>query len=128
MYGLVIRSTVLQPNISSLLYDRYIGLAGLNFSQFLFYPYLYWSRDSSVDTAISYELDVLGSNSGRNVICLFSTTSKPVIEPTQPHIKCLTGGDFPGVERPGHEADNSPASSADIKKGAVIPPLSNMSS
>jgi hypothetical protein len=38
-----------------------------------------------------------------------------------------SGGDFPGVEWSGHEADHSPASSAVIKKGGAIPPVPHMS-
>jgi hypothetical protein len=34
-----------------------------------------------------------------------------------------TGGSFPMVKRPGHEADRSPLLSAKIKNGGAIPPL-----
>jgi hypothetical protein len=39
-----------------------------------------------------------------------------------------TGGFFPGVKRPGCEADHSPPSSAEIKNGECIPPLPHASS
>jgi hypothetical protein len=40
-----------------------------------------------------------------------------------------TGGfSFPGVKRPGSEAEHSPPSFADVKNGQVILPLSSMSS
>jgi hypothetical protein len=34
-----------------------------------------------------------------------------------------SGGDFTGVERKGSEADHSPLSTAEVKKGGAIPPL-----
>jgi hypothetical protein len=34
---------------------------------------------------------------------------------TQPHIQWVPGTPFLGVKRPGHEADHSPPSSADVK-------------
>jgi hypothetical protein len=37
-----------------------------------------------------------------------------------------TGGDFPGVKRPGREADHSHPSSAKAKNGGAIPPLPHM--
>jgi hypothetical protein len=39
-----------------------------------------------------------------------------------------TGGSFPGVKWQGREADHSPPSSAEVKKGGAIPPLTHMSS
>jgi hypothetical protein len=33
------------------------------------------------------------------------------------------GGSFPGVKRPGREADHSPPSSAEVKNGGALPPL-----
>jgi hypothetical protein len=40
-----------------------------------------------------------------------------------------TGGDFPGVRRPGRETDHSPRSSAEVNKNdGAIPPLPRMSS
>jgi hypothetical protein len=32
-------------------------------------------------------------------------------------------GSYPGVKRPGREADNSPPSNAEVKNGGAIPPL-----
>jgi hypothetical protein len=37
-------------------------------------------------------------------------------------------GVFPGVKRPGREADHSPPSNAEVKNGGAIPPLSHMPS
>jgi hypothetical protein len=39
-----------------------------------------------------------------------------------------TGGDCPGVKRPGCEADYSPSSSAEVKNGGAISPLPHTSS
>jgi hypothetical protein len=39
-----------------------------------------------------------------------------------------TGGFSLGVKRPGHEADHSPPSSAEVKNGGAIPPLPQTSS
>jgi hypothetical protein len=36
------------------------------------------------------------------------------------------GESFPGVRRPWREADRSPPSSAEVKKGGAIPPLPHM--
>jgi hypothetical protein len=38
-----------------------------------------------------------------------------------------TGAFFPGVNQQGHEADHSALSSAEVKKGGAIPPLSHAS-
>jgi hypothetical protein len=35
-----------------------------------------------------------------------------------------TGGFFPGIKKPGGEADHSPPSRTEVKKGGAIPPLS----
>jgi hypothetical protein len=50
------------------------------------------------------------SKLGRGKGFLFSMSSRPVLGPTQRLIQWV-----PGVERPGHEADHSPPSSADVK-------------
>jgi hypothetical protein len=39
-----------------------------------------------------------------------------------------TEGYFPGLNRPGREADHSPPSSAEIKNGGCTPPLPHSSS
>jgi hypothetical protein len=48
--------------------------------------------------------------------------------PTQPPIQCIPGDFPPGIKRPGREADHSPSSSAQIKNGGAIPPLTHLSS
>jgi hypothetical protein len=61
-------------------------------------------------------------------IFLFSTASRPTLGPRQPHIQWVPGAVSPGVKRLGREADHSPPSSAEVKNGGAIPPLSHMSS
>jgi hypothetical protein len=46
----------------------------------------------------------------------FSTASRPALRPTQPPIEWVPGALHPGVKRPGREADNSPPTSAEVKK------------
>jgi hypothetical protein len=48
-------------------------------------------------------------------IFLFATASGPALRPTQPPIQRVPGALFPGIKRPGREADHSPPSSADVK-------------
>jgi hypothetical protein len=44
-----------------------------------------------------------------------SKISRPTLPSTQPPIQRTLEALFPGVKRPGHEADHSPPSSAEIK-------------
>jgi hypothetical protein len=48
-------------------------------------------------------------------IFLFTTASRPALEPTQPPIQWVAGGLSLGVKRPEREADHSPPSSAEVK-------------
>jgi hypothetical protein len=59
---------------------------------------------------------------------LFSTASRPALGPTQPPIQWYRGLFPRGLKRQGLEADHSPPSSAEVKKGGAIPPLPHMSS
>jgi hypothetical protein len=59
---------------------------------------------------------------------LFSTASRPALGPTQPPIQWVPGTLSPGGKWPGHEADHSPPSFAEVKNGGAIPPLPHMSS
>jgi hypothetical protein len=47
---------------------------------------------------------------------LFSTSSRPALGSTQPPIQWVPWALFPGVKRPGYEADHSPPTSAEVKK------------
>jgi hypothetical protein len=59
---------------------------------------------------------VLGFNSWRGLgIFLFTTMSRTVLGPTQPPIQWVPGALSLGVKWPGHEADHSPPSSAEVK-------------
>jgi hypothetical protein len=77
------------------------------------------SRDSVVGIATGYGLDGRGVRVRVPVgstIFLFSTSSRPALRSTQPHIQCVTGALSPGVKRPGREIGHSPPASADVKK------------
>jgi hypothetical protein len=50
----------------------------------------------------------------RAEIVLFSSASRPVLWPIQPHIQWVTSAVSEGVKRPGCEADQSPPSSAEV--------------
>jgi hypothetical protein len=45
---------------------------------------------------------------------IFSMSSRPTLGPTQPPIRWV-----PGLKRPGHEADHSPPTTAEIKKTLI---------
>jgi hypothetical protein len=63
------------------------------------------------------ELDDQSSIPGRGGegIYLFTTAFRPLLEPTHPLIRWVSGVLSLGLKRPGSEADNSPPSSAEIK-------------
>jgi hypothetical protein len=86
------------------------------------------SRDSSVDIAMGYGLDVRVSIPGRGMIFLFSTMSRLVLGPTQHPTQWVPGAPSPSVKREGREADQSRPSSAEVRHGAAIPSLPHMSS
>jgi hypothetical protein len=68
--------------------------------------------------------EVLGFDSRQGLgIFLFSTVSTPALGPTQPPIKWVPQALSLGVQRPGHESDHSPPSSAEVKNAWSIPPL-----
>jgi hypothetical protein len=76
-----------------------------------------WSWDSTVGTAIGYGLDDQGVSVripvGSN---MFSVACRPALGPNQPPNQWVLGALSPGVKRPGHEADHSPPTSAEVKK------------
>jgi hypothetical protein len=86
------------------------------------------SRDSSVGKETGYWLDSRDSFPPRGKVFLFSIAFTPVLGPTQPPIQWVPGAIYPGLERLGREAENSPSSSAEVKSGGAIPPLPHTSS
>jgi hypothetical protein len=69
-----------------------------------------------------------GFDSRQCKIFLFSTAFRPTLGPTQPPIQRLPGAFSLGIKRQGREADHSPPTSAEIRKGGAIPPLPHTSS
>jgi hypothetical protein len=61
-------------------------------------------------------------------IFLFSTSSRPALLSTQPPIQWVLEALYPGVKRSGSEADHSPQSTTEVKKGGAISPLTQTSS
>jgi hypothetical protein len=70
-----------------------------------------------VGIATGYRLDCPGSIPGSGKVFLFSTPFRPALGPTQPPIQWV-----PGIKLKGREADHSPSSRAEVKKGGAIPP------
>jgi hypothetical protein len=56
-------------------------------------------------------------------IFLYSTASRPALEPTHSPFQCVPGALSLGIKQPRREADHSPPSSAEVKNGGAIPPL-----
>jgi hypothetical protein len=85
---------------------------------YYYYYYYYWSRSSSGSIVTRLRSGRPGSDSwrgrGRDFVYL-ATASKPTPETTQPPIQTVTGSVFPGVMRPGLEADHSPPSDVEVK-------------
>jgi hypothetical protein len=67
-----------------------------------------WLRDG--------QLRGRSSSPGRVKNFHFSKSSRPALGPTQPPIQWVPEDLSPGVKGPGCEADNSPATSAEVKK------------
>jgi hypothetical protein len=83
------------------------------------YCYTEWKQDIHVEFCIvisKTEMEMRNIVSGRGLgILLFTTVSRTALGPTQPPIQWGTRGSFPGVKRPGCEADHSPLSSVEVK-------------
>jgi hypothetical protein len=71
------------------------------------------SRDSAVGVAIGYGLE-FESRWGKNFH--FSVSSRSALGSTYPPIQWVPAALSSGVKRPGREADNSPPTSAEVKK------------
>jgi hypothetical protein len=79
-------------------------------------------QDRSFVTATGYGMKSRGSNHGRCKFFLFFTKSRLWLGPNQPPTQCVTRGLSPEVKRPGHEADHSLSSGAEVKNGGAITP------
>jgi hypothetical protein len=79
------------------------------------------SRDAEVSMATSYGLDDRGSEFesryGQESSLLHVVQTGSGVHPT--FYPMDTGGSFPGVKRPGREADHLPPTSAEVKKMLV---------
>jgi hypothetical protein len=88
------------------------------------------SRDSSVGTAIRL---CVGRQTNRYSIArkskkyLFSAASRPSGGSIQPPVQWVPGAFSPGIKRQRRESDHSILSSAEVKNGGAIPPLSHTS-
>jgi hypothetical protein len=82
------------------------------------------SRDKSVGTAKLYGLDRQGLIPGRYRKCYVLQSFPTGSEAHSVFNKMEKGEHSTGVKRPGRQADHSPLSSAGVKNGGNIPPLS----
>jgi hypothetical protein len=76
---------------------------------------------------MGYGLENQSSIPGRGKIFLFSICSRLALGPTQPPLQSVPGVISLRVKQPGHEADHSAASSAEVKNGGAIPSLPHTS-
>jgi hypothetical protein len=77
----------------------------------------YRSRDGVVGIVTGYGLDDRGVGVRAPVGSrIFSTSSRPVLGPTQSPIQWVAGALFPEVKRSECEANHSPLTSAEVKK------------
>jgi hypothetical protein len=84
--------------------------------------------DGPVSTATSYGLDGRGSVHRKVNISLLSIAFRRVLGPTQPPIQWVLEVISAGVKQPGHEADHSPPSSAEVKNYGTVPSVPHLSS
>jgi hypothetical protein len=50
---------------------------------------------------------------------IFSTSFIPALRATQPPVQCVPEALSPGLKQPGHEAEHSPPTSAEVKKNWI---------
>jgi hypothetical protein len=81
-----------------------------------------------IGRAMSYRLEDRSSISGCSKIFLFSTVSRPTLRANKPPIQRVSVVPFPGVKGHEPEAHHSPPSTAEVKNGGPIPPLSQTAS
>jgi hypothetical protein len=82
---------------------------------FLFILHRNRGRGSAVGIAMGYGLDGRGLNSAKDEIILFTITSTPAPEPTQPPMQWVPGTRSPTVKPQERESDHTPASIAEVK-------------
>jgi hypothetical protein len=78
-----------------------------------------WNDDGAVGTVTGYWMEGArcpGSSPGRVKSVLSPTSSKISGVHPASYSNRQRGGSFPRVERPEHEADHSPPTSAEVKK------------
>jgi hypothetical protein len=85
------------------------------------------SQDSSLSIVMHYRLDGQDLIPGKGKICLFSTAIRPLLEAHPASYPVSNGEISLEVKWPGHKADHSPPSSAEVKNGGAIPPHPHMS-
>jgi hypothetical protein len=76
--------------------------------------------DNSAGIATGYGLGGWGSIPGRGRKFVSIPVSRPALGPTQSSTQWVKGAVFPGVKRPGREADNWPPTSAEVKNGGAV--------
>jgi hypothetical protein len=112
------------PQVFTILYRIWISHSGSYEELYLLgYNVVYCltlvSRDSSVGIATRYGLEdreYRSSSPSRVKNFLFCTSSRPALGSTHPPIQWVPGAVSVGVQRPGRETDNSPPTSAEVKK------------
>jgi hypothetical protein len=108
-----------EPFNSSYNFITYFPYINFNITLFYFNETSYPSQDSAVGIVTGYRLDdqeveirvPVGSR-----IFISPLSSRPALGPTQPSLQWVPEALSPGVKRPGHEADNSPPTSAKVNK------------
>jgi hypothetical protein len=81
------------------------------------------SRDSLVGIATRYGLEGRGSIPGRGEICFFTPQHPDRLWGPPSLLSNGPGSLSPEIKVPGREADNSPPSSAQVKKCGAVSPL-----
>jgi hypothetical protein len=76
----------------------------------------YFAGCRYIDIATGYGLDDRGVGVRVPVGARIFSMSRPVLGLTQPPIQWILGALSPRVKRPGREVDNSPSTSAEVKK------------
>jgi hypothetical protein len=122
VFWVVFCTTILNWEISNLLYKASTSAAKEQSRK----EFGTANRDSSLGTTADYGLDGPNSINQHLKIFVSSTRCRQILGPTQPHIQWVPGTLVPGVKRTAREADHSPPSSAQIKKGGAITPAPHM--